>query len=180
MRGSQEGVWGRARQTDSNPHYSFIHADLHTGNLLVAENRLAVIDFDDSSFGWHSYDAATVLFAAQGSAPRSKQRPRQRRRPRSVWCAAATVELVKKSDAPAKLPRGRIAARQKCVLLGAAAAAADTADALRGIEGSQGLDVQHDLGAFLHGEIPFKGGFVSSSTSGLAIVMPKRNSALTK
>jgi Ser/Thr protein kinase RdoA (MazF antagonist) len=45
--------------------FSVIHADLHPGNLLVNEDRLTVIDFDDSGFGWHQYDAAVALFHSQ-------------------------------------------------------------------------------------------------------------------
>ncbi len=41
--------------------YSLIHADLHFDNVLVDGDRLAVIDFDDSGFGWHQYDLAVVL-----------------------------------------------------------------------------------------------------------------------
>ncbi len=45
--------------------FSVIHADLHPGNLLVDGDRLTVIDFDDSGFGWHQYDAAVALFHSQ-------------------------------------------------------------------------------------------------------------------
>ena len=41
--------------------YSVIHADLHSGNLLVNGQTLAVIDFDDAGFGWHLYDLAVAL-----------------------------------------------------------------------------------------------------------------------
>lgn len=41
--------------------YSLIHADMHPGNILVAGDRLTVIDFDDAGFGWHQYDIAVVL-----------------------------------------------------------------------------------------------------------------------
>jgi Ser/Thr protein kinase RdoA (MazF antagonist) len=41
--------------------YSLIHADMHPGNILVDGDRLVVIDFDDSGFGWHAYDLAVVL-----------------------------------------------------------------------------------------------------------------------
>jgi len=41
--------------------YGLIHADLHAGNLLVHESKLAVIDFDDAGFGWHQYDLAVAL-----------------------------------------------------------------------------------------------------------------------
>ncbi len=43
--------------------YSMIHADLHEENLLVTDDGLIVIDFDDSGFGWHQYDLAVTLFA---------------------------------------------------------------------------------------------------------------------
>jgi Ser/Thr protein kinase RdoA (MazF antagonist) len=48
--------------------YSMIHADLHTGNLLLDGDRLTVIDFDDSGFGWHQYDVAVALFGSMTSA----------------------------------------------------------------------------------------------------------------
>ncbi len=41
--------------------YSMIHADLHPGNVIVNGDRLHVIDFDDSGFGWHAYDLAVAL-----------------------------------------------------------------------------------------------------------------------
>jgi Ser/Thr protein kinase RdoA (MazF antagonist) len=41
--------------------YSVIHADMHPGNILVDGDRLTVIDFDDTGFGWHQYDIATAL-----------------------------------------------------------------------------------------------------------------------
>jgi Ser/Thr protein kinase RdoA (MazF antagonist) len=41
--------------------YSLIHSDMHPGNILVAGDRLTVIDFDDAGFGWHQYDIAVVL-----------------------------------------------------------------------------------------------------------------------
>ncbi len=44
--------------------FSMIHADLHTGNLLVDGDRLTVIDFDDAGFGWHQYDVAVALFGS--------------------------------------------------------------------------------------------------------------------
>jgi len=42
--------------------FGVIHADLHPGNLLADGERLTVIDFDDSAFGWHLYDIAVGLF----------------------------------------------------------------------------------------------------------------------
>lgn len=43
--------------------YSLIHADLHPHNLLVNGDRLHIIDFDDSGFGWHQYEIAVALDA---------------------------------------------------------------------------------------------------------------------
>jgi Ser/Thr protein kinase RdoA (MazF antagonist) len=50
------GRLGRDPQT-----WSLIHADMHPGNILVADERLAIIDFDDAGFGWHHYDIAVAL-----------------------------------------------------------------------------------------------------------------------
>ena len=41
--------------------YTLIHADLHPGNVVVNDQRLHVIDFDDAGFGWHAYDFAVAL-----------------------------------------------------------------------------------------------------------------------
>ena len=50
------------RRLDKSPAvYSVIHADLHPGNVLIEEGALAVIDFDDTAFGWHAYDLAVAL-----------------------------------------------------------------------------------------------------------------------
>ena len=48
-------------------HYSVIHADLHSGNVLIDEGRLTVIDFDDTGFGWHMYDIAVALKHQHGT-----------------------------------------------------------------------------------------------------------------
>ena len=42
--------------------FSLIHADLHHANLLVNDQGLSIIDFDDAGFGWHQYDIAVALF----------------------------------------------------------------------------------------------------------------------
>jgi Ser/Thr protein kinase RdoA (MazF antagonist) len=52
--------YGKPAQT-----YGLIHADLHPHNVLVDGTRTAVIDFDDSGFGWHQYDLAVALVAYQ-------------------------------------------------------------------------------------------------------------------
>lgn len=48
-------------QTPRN--YGLIHADFFPENLLHDGHRLCLIDFDDSGFGWHLFELATVLFA---------------------------------------------------------------------------------------------------------------------
>jgi Ser/Thr protein kinase RdoA (MazF antagonist) len=51
--------------TDSSA-YSLIHSDLHPQNIVLSADGLAVIDFDDSGFGWHVYELAVALFRTQG------------------------------------------------------------------------------------------------------------------
>jgi Ser/Thr protein kinase RdoA (MazF antagonist) len=46
--------------------YSLIHADLNPENVLVDTNCLRIIDFDDSGFGWHLFDIATILYFIRG------------------------------------------------------------------------------------------------------------------
>jgi Ser/Thr protein kinase RdoA (MazF antagonist) len=41
--------------------YGLIHADLHPGNIIVHNDQMHVIDFDDAGFGWHIYDIAVAL-----------------------------------------------------------------------------------------------------------------------
>ena len=45
--------------------YGLIHADLHPRNVIRDGERLTVIDFDDSAFGWHAYDIAVALLPYQ-------------------------------------------------------------------------------------------------------------------
>ena len=47
----------------SEERFNLIHADMRLANLLVDQNRVCVIDFDDCGFGWLMYDfAAAVSF----------------------------------------------------------------------------------------------------------------------
>lgn len=41
--------------------FGLAHCDLRLGNLLLDQQELNVIDFDDCGFGWYMYDAATTL-----------------------------------------------------------------------------------------------------------------------
>ena len=57
--------WIRARLSEYGKDrgtYSMIHADLRSANVLVRDDRVYVIDFDDAGFGWHQYDLAALLF----------------------------------------------------------------------------------------------------------------------
>lgn len=46
--------------------YGLIHADFLPENLLVDGDRINLIDFDDSGFGWHLFELATSLFVHLG------------------------------------------------------------------------------------------------------------------
>jgi Ser/Thr protein kinase RdoA (MazF antagonist) len=52
----------------SSSAYGVIHADLHPHNVLIDDDRLTVIDFDDTAFGWHVYDLAIALLHYEGRA----------------------------------------------------------------------------------------------------------------
>jgi Ser/Thr protein kinase RdoA (MazF antagonist) len=41
--------------------FGLVHADLRLANLLVCEDRLRIIDFDDCGFSWFGYDFATAV-----------------------------------------------------------------------------------------------------------------------
>lgn len=42
--------------------YGLIHADFLLENLLMCEDGIRLIDFDDCGFGWHLFDIATSLY----------------------------------------------------------------------------------------------------------------------
>ncbi len=41
--------------------FGLIHADLHSRNVMVHDDRMIVIDFDDAGFGWYIHDLAMAL-----------------------------------------------------------------------------------------------------------------------
>jgi Ser/Thr protein kinase RdoA (MazF antagonist) len=41
--------------------FGLIHCDMRAANLLVDGDTVKVLDFDDSGFSWHLYDAATAV-----------------------------------------------------------------------------------------------------------------------
>ena len=55
--------YGKSAQT-----FSLIHADLHPRNVVISGTHAAVIDFDDTAFGWHLYDLAVALIEYQHHA----------------------------------------------------------------------------------------------------------------
>ncbi len=46
--------------------YGLIHADLDPHNILVYEDRVTLIDFDDAGYGWHLYELAAALLSEIG------------------------------------------------------------------------------------------------------------------
>lgn len=46
---------------ESRQRFGLIHADLRAANILVHEEKVAVIDFDDCGFSWFIYDLAAAL-----------------------------------------------------------------------------------------------------------------------
>ena len=52
-------VLGEYPVRDDN--FSLIHADFDSDNIIYDDGELALIDFDDSAFGWHMYDIASAL-----------------------------------------------------------------------------------------------------------------------
>jgi Ser/Thr protein kinase RdoA (MazF antagonist) len=55
------------------PHkQGLIHADLHFGNLILSEGRIAAIDFDDCGFGFNAYDLVVPLRSVRHMVGRRK------------------------------------------------------------------------------------------------------------
>jgi Ser/Thr protein kinase RdoA (MazF antagonist) len=42
-------------------NFGLIHTDLHPDNIVYDGENLSLIDFDDSAYGWHMYDIASIL-----------------------------------------------------------------------------------------------------------------------
>jgi Ser/Thr protein kinase RdoA (MazF antagonist) len=49
------------RQYASDGDYGLIHADLVSQNILIGQNRLYLIDFDDGGYGFRLFELATAL-----------------------------------------------------------------------------------------------------------------------
>ena len=52
------------RLSKSKYSYGLIHNDAHTGNILVSDKKMTLIDFDDCMYSWHISDIAIVIFNA--------------------------------------------------------------------------------------------------------------------
>lgn len=58
------------------PHrYGLVHADLRLTNLLVSQEGMAIIDFDDCGFCWYAYDfaAAISFYETDPSVPQLRE-----------------------------------------------------------------------------------------------------------
>ncbi|MDH4072603.1 MAG: phosphotransferase [Gammaproteobacteria bacterium] len=62
-RASMHAALGTYGETPDN--FSLIHADFTPDNVIYNDGDLAVIDFDDSAYGWHMYDIASALIECQ-------------------------------------------------------------------------------------------------------------------
>jgi Ser/Thr protein kinase RdoA (MazF antagonist) len=43
-------------------HYGLVHRDIHSGNFLVEDGRVEIIDFDLGCYGWRLFDFSVLLF----------------------------------------------------------------------------------------------------------------------
>jgi Ser/Thr protein kinase RdoA (MazF antagonist) len=60
--GTREALRERLKRYGETPdNFSIIHSDMNPDNVVYNEGELAVIDFDDSAYGWHMYDIASAL-----------------------------------------------------------------------------------------------------------------------
>lgn len=55
-----QGLLDQIGKQPSN--YGLIHADFLPENVLFSDDKLNLIDFDDSGYGWHLFEMATSLF----------------------------------------------------------------------------------------------------------------------
>jgi Ser/Thr protein kinase RdoA (MazF antagonist) len=49
-------------------HFGLVHADVHPANIVYDGEKLSLIDFDDSAYGWHMYDIASALIEYRNAA----------------------------------------------------------------------------------------------------------------
>jgi len=59
----RQSLWRDLHAFGTGPdRYGLIHADLVPENILVDDDALRVIDFDDAGYGWHMFEIATSLY----------------------------------------------------------------------------------------------------------------------
>ncbi len=63
LRGAAENL------LDHGQDSGLVHADLHSGNVLLHEERWTAIDFDDSGYGAYAFDLAMPLYYAIQAQP---------------------------------------------------------------------------------------------------------------
>jgi Ser/Thr protein kinase RdoA (MazF antagonist) len=69
IRDTRSRIFEMLLDYDKDPNlYSLIHSDLSPYNILVNNDNLHVIDFDDAGFGWHQYELAGALYRYQRSS----------------------------------------------------------------------------------------------------------------
>jgi len=61
--GDRLARWGKGAE-----RYGIIHSDLMPENLIITDDGVRLIDFDDAGFGWYLYDPASALLYYYGTA----------------------------------------------------------------------------------------------------------------
>lgn len=56
-----------SKLTPDDTPFGLIHADFHSGNYLIDEDEVHIIDFDSCGFGFHLYDLALALMELEES-----------------------------------------------------------------------------------------------------------------
>lgn len=64
-RGRLKAMHMLSRYKTDDRNFGLIHADLVRENLLLRDDAVQVIDFDDCGFGWHMYDLGVALYQNQ-------------------------------------------------------------------------------------------------------------------
>lgn len=61
-RAREAAVAALSRYELSPRNFGMIHADLVRENVLLGDNGIQILDFDDAGLGWHIYDLAVALY----------------------------------------------------------------------------------------------------------------------
>jgi Ser/Thr protein kinase RdoA (MazF antagonist) len=64
---ARDRVFGDLFGLEKSPgSYSMIHADFAAENIMVDDDDVRLIDFDDAGYGWHMFELATALYFIRG------------------------------------------------------------------------------------------------------------------